>query len=345
MSAPATESAESTGSLTEEQAFERYMERSAPPPDDRRRRAPAAQASEADEPGDVPIEDDEPIDETLDDAIETEDLEAVDADEPEADPSDPIIRFDDGSELALSEVKRGFLRQQDYTRKTQETAELRKAVESERAQYLAEKKHISDQLTPLIQQAESILNNPSALAELEELRQIDPGAYAVKMMDRQQKQAQLQQLEWQRRQLADQAEREEAERFQRERAETANQSRAVLMEKIPAAKKDFASWYKQLGQYVLEQGIPVESWDNEVDHRVITLAWKAMQYDAATRKAPATENRLRKAPQTMRPGAARPPGHARERELREATERAHKSGTVEDLADLLLKRQQARRRR
>lgn len=342
MSAPAGELAESTGSLSEDQVFERYMERSAPPEDRRRERAQSETVDAGDEPAD-----DEALAEPVEGEIDDADLDAEPSDDetPEVDPADPLIRFDDGTELALSEVKRGFLRQSDYTRKTQETAELRKAVEAERAQYLAEKKQVSDQLGPLIQQAIAVLENPSALAELEELRQIDPGAYAVKMMDRQQKQAQLQQLEWQRRQLAEAAEREEAERFQRERAETANQSRAVLMEKIPAAKKDFATWYRDLGRYVLEQGIPAESWDNEVDHHVITLAWKAMQYDAATRKTPATEKRLRNAPQTMRPGAARPPGHARERDLREATERAHKSGTVEDLADLLLKRQQARRRR
>lgn len=272
-----------------------------------------------------------------------EDVQDEDAEEAGS-AGDPVVRFDDGTELPLSEVKRGFLRQQDYTRKTQETAEVRKAVEGERAQLLAEKKQAADRITPLIQQAIAIIDNPATQAELNQLREIDPGAYAVRMMEMQQKRAALAQLDYEQRQLRESAEREEAERFQHERAETAKQSRGVLMEKIPAAKKDFATWYRDLGKWVLDQGIPPEAWDSEVDHRIITLAWKAKQYDEATRKAPATSDRLRKAPQPLRPGAAKQPGHAQARELREATERAYKSGSVEDMAKLqILKGRMARR--
>lgn len=283
--------------------------------------------------------DDEPqVD--LDDATEDEALE--DDEETEA-ASDPVVRFDDGTELPLSEVKRGFLRQQDYTRKTQETAELRKSIETERQQFLAEKKQVAERLTPLIQQVQAVLNDPAAQAQLEELRQVDPGAYAVRMMEMQQRQAQLQQLQMQQAQLRETAEREEIERFQRERAEMAQQSRATLMETIPAAKKDFASWYQELGRYVLEQGIPAELWDNEVDHRVITLAYKAMQYDRATRKTPATKDKLRKAPQPLRPGAAKPAGYAQARAVREATERAHETGSVEDAIKAQLAKMGTRR--
>lgn len=299
----------------------------------------AADPGEDEREDDLQAEDAEPA---ADGEVEGADFEADEDGNVEV-AADPVVRFDDGTELALSEVKRGFLRQSDYTRKTQEVAEQRKAVETERASYLAEKKQAAENLEPLIRAAMDAINNPAAQAELEQLRQIDPGAYAVRIMEQQARQAQIQQLAWQQNQLRESAAREEAEKAQRERMETAERSRATLIETIPAFKKDFKAEYQRLGEYVLAQGIPAEAWDNEVDHSVITLAWKAMQYDAAARKAPATKERLSKAPQTMRPGAARPPGHARERELREATERAHKSGTVEDLADLLLKRQRARR--
>ena len=274
----------------------------------------------------VPVDSGEP-----DESAQVEGDEFADEDEETASPSsDPVVKFDDGTEMPLSEVKRGFLRQQDYTRKTQETAELRKTVEAERANYLAEKKRVSDQLTPLIQQAVAILENPDTQRELAELRQVDPGAYSVRIIEMQQKQAQLQQLQFQQAQLRESAEREEAARYQQERARVAEESRAVLIEKIPAAKKDFASWYQGLGKYVLEQGIPAEAWDNEVDHRVVTLAWKAMQYDNATRKTQATGDQLRKAPQPLRPGASKPAGHAQARSIREATEKAHSSGSIED---------------
>jgi hypothetical protein len=301
------------------------------------------------------IDDREPSDMQSADAgtdvdVETADEPAIEGDEFDGEEdapvqtADPVVKFDDGTELPLSEVKRGFLRQSDYTRKTQEAAELRKTYEAERTQFIAERKSVADRLTPLIQQAEAIINNPATQAELNELRVTDPGAYAVRVMEMQAKQQALAQLQWQQNSLREQAEREEADRFQRERAQTAEQSRAALMDTVPAAKKDFAAWYQGLGKWVLEQGIPAEAWDNEVDHRIILMAWKAKQYDEATRKAPATNDQLRKAPQPLRPGAARPPGHAQARALREATERAHASGSMDDaVAAQLAKLRSARR--
>lgn len=244
--------------------------------------------------------------------------------------ADPLIKFDDGTEMALSEVKRGFLRQQDYTRKTQEVSQTKKAVEAERQQYLAEKQQVADRLGPLIQQARSIIDSQANDPALAQLREVDPGAYAVRMMEIQQRREALARAEYEQQTLRANAEREQQERFVAERRQQAEQSRASLIEAIPAAKKDFGSWYSALGEYVLAQGVPAEIWDNEVDHRVITLAWKAMQYDNATRKAPATKEQLRKAPQPLRPGAARPPGYAQDRMVREATEKAHKSGSIED---------------
>lgn len=326
MAAPATEIPHPTGPLSQGDAIERLLAK------DRAGQIPEPRTAEdlldeRDDDGAVDIEaaDAEPAED-----IDPEAGYGDEGDEQPAASADPVVKFDDGTELALSEVKRGYLRQQDYTRKTQEAAELRKSVEAERATYLAEKKAAADNLEPLIQAAIAIVQNPAQQAELEQLRQLDPGAYAVRMMEMQQRQAQIQQLQWQQAQLRQSAEREEAEKFAAERKQTAERSRATLIESIPAFKKDFNAEYQALGKYVLEQGIPAENWDNEVDHRVITLAWKAMQYDRATRKAPTTGNQLRKAPQPMRPGAAKAPGHAQARALREATERAAKSGSMED---------------
>lgn len=325
MSASAVSIPHETGPMSESEAIDRLVAK------DRAGKIPEPRTMDeiADdlEPGtDVPVDSDEP-----DENAQVEGDEFPDEDEQTAAPSgDPVVKFDDGTEMPLSEVKRGFLRQQDYTRKTQETAELRKTVESERGAYLAEKKQISERLTPLIQQAIAIIENPSTQAELNELRQLDPGAYAVKMMEMQQKQQTLQRLEFEQRQIHEAAAREEAERYHQERAKTAEESRRILIETIPAFKKDFNAAYHSLGEYVLSQGISSERWDNTVEHPDVIMCWKAQQYDNATRKTHATGDQLRKAPQPLRPGAAKPAGHAQARSIREATEKAHASGSIED---------------
>lgn len=338
MSAPAVEIPHATGELSESDAIERLLAKN---------RAGQMSDSVDDDPGTLSDPGDEAdsdleADPDAEPVLEGDEFSADDEDAPTAS-ADPVVKFDDGTELPLSEVKRGFLRQQDYTRKTQEAAELRKSVETERATFLAEKKQAAANIEPLIQAALSIVNNPAQQAELAQLREVDPGAYAVRVMEIQQRQSQLAALQAEQNRLRESAEREEMENYQRERAKAAEQSRATLMETIPAAKKDFNSWYQELGKYVLEQGITAEAWDSEVDHRVILLAWKAKQYDDATRKTGKTTETLRKAPQPMRPGAAKPPGHAQARMLREATERAQASGSLDDAVALRLAKMRASR--
>lgn len=330
-----------TGDLSESDAIERLLakDQAGKIPDPRSPEELLDERSAEDDNESVDVEDPEAQVEGAE--FEEEDGEGV---EVETASADPVVKFDDGTELPLSEVKRGFLRQQDYTRKTQETAELRKTVDAERAQFNAERRAVAERLTPLIQQAEAIITNPSTQAELNELRMTDPGAYAVRMMEMQQKAQSLAQLQAQQAALREQAEHEEMQKFQRERAETATRSRQTLIETIPEAKKDFASWYQDLGRWVLEQGIPAEAWDNEVDHRIITLAYKAKKYDEATRKTPATTDKLRKAPKPLRPGAAKPLGHAQARQLREATERAYSSGSVDDAIALQIAKMTGARR-
>lgn len=345
MSAPATDQSTDSGMLTQDQAVERLLTRErtgsepkARRPDDLLEDLPEEDEDQA--PLDAEgMEDEADLDADSDD--ESEDFD----DEVKKTTADPTVKFDDGTEVPLSEVKRGFLRQQDYTRKTQEVAEVRRTVEAERQAYLAERQQVSERLTPLIQQAISIIENPDMQRELADLRMNDPGAYAVRVMEMQQKQAQLQALQIEQQRLRQSAESEAMQRYQQEAMQMAHESRRVLSETIPAFKKDFDAEYAKLGKWVLEQGVPVEAWDNERDHRIVTLAWKAMQYDLATRKPQKTSDQLRRAPQPMRPGAARPVGHAQSRALREAAEKVAKSGDFDDMVALQLLREKANRRR
>lgn len=73
---------------------------------------------------------------------ESEQEAAPDQKPEEVTPEDPDVTLPDGSKAKWSEVqkwKSGHLMQSDYTRKTQEVAETRKALEQERQQFLRER--------------------------------------------------------------------------------------------------------------------------------------------------------------------------------------------------------------
>jgi len=76
--------------------------------------------------------------EVSDDDDETETAEAPDKDAKPAKVDDTVIvELQSGEKVPLSELKNGYLRQADYSRKTQETSNYRRAVEAEASQLQA----------------------------------------------------------------------------------------------------------------------------------------------------------------------------------------------------------------
>ena len=70
--------------------------------------------------------------ETPEDATEEESPEEVEeVEEVEEEPNGVLLTLDDGTPLTADDIKKGYLRESDYTRKTQKLASERKAVESE----------------------------------------------------------------------------------------------------------------------------------------------------------------------------------------------------------------------
>ena len=83
-----------------------------------------------------PDEDTEVVEEPEETDDEADEVEAQDAGEDQEaeddeDPDSVTVALEDGSQIALSELKKGYLRQNDYSRKTQETANLRKSLEAD----------------------------------------------------------------------------------------------------------------------------------------------------------------------------------------------------------------------
>lgn len=68
-----------------------------------------------------------------------------------------IVTLSDGTELTLEEVERGFLREADYTRKTTELAEQRKALEGQRSNFSALHQNLETNLEALAHFIDSIL--------------------------------------------------------------------------------------------------------------------------------------------------------------------------------------------
>lgn len=253
---------------------------------------------------------------------------------PEAEPEAPLeasagIELSDGTQLTPAEVEAGYLRQGDYTRKTQELATQRREVEEARAGVDAQMTERMGQLEQLAGTLEHEIARyrPSA-AQMQQLRQQNPGEWSARM-------AELQNQDH----MVRAARVEQARLREEQRQASLPAEKAALATADPKAfgLENFEATYQNLGRWITSPeggGLPPEVWDRTTDHRMILLAHKAMKYDQATGPKARAPKNLGKIPKVIRPGAVQraEAGETEEAGYRAAVNRVGEQSSLENLA-------------
>lgn len=267
--------------------------------------------------------------------IEEEEAEESEEEEPgqkaEADPKFKVRIGDEDKELPLSELKRGYMMQADYTRKTQEVAEHRKQFIAKATEYEQGLQQRVGEIGFLAQTLMQQLTETQQTTNWQQLRAENPAEYAARQHDLQAKQ-QLLQRSFNAYQQAQNAQKElGAQKSQQHLAEQAE----LLVTKVPewldpaVAKKEKA----QLAKHLADSGFSPEEITALSDHRLIVLARKAMLADQmAGVRAEAKAKAEKIVPKLNRGGAIAP---ANDPSLK-AAKRFKSSGKVEDGALWLL---------
>lgn len=114
------------------------------------------------------VENDEPEGEADDDTEDDEEAEETEDDD------DPVLTMPDGTEVKFSELQSGYMRQKDYTQKTQALAQERRSLEQQRQEWE------SDQQTALqyLQQQHSQLQDALATFAVDQAEEPDPDSFA-----------------------------------------------------------------------------------------------------------------------------------------------------------------------
>lgn len=254
-------------------------------------------------------------------------------DEPQPDKAaedDPTVTIKvDGKdvEVKLSELKAGYQRTADYTRKTQAVAEERKGVDAERQKVLAERQTYTQNLARFQAQLEGALQEQSK-TDWQALLRSDPVAYLEQQHLAQTRQAQLQQVQQETARVQAIAQAEAKQAYE---AHIADQQR-VLLAKLPEwsdagkANADKAA----LREYLANEGYDADAINSIADARAVMLARKAMLYDRMVEKASAAAKKVATLPTKVeKPGTGESP-HLDRRSS--AFQRLSKTGKVEDAA-------------
>lgn len=271
-------------------------------------------------------------DETPSEEEGAEDEEA-DADDEEAeDASDPMEKLVtvkiDGTEqqIPLKEAIAGYQRQADYSRKTAHVAELRKQVETEAQQVMAERAQYAQLLSALQQQlAEQVQQEP----DWQKLYETDPLEYVrQKDLFREQRER-LGAAAAEQQRVAELMQAHQMQQLQ----EVVKQGREKLSAEIPAWKdqQKFEQDRVRLRQYAQDKlGYSEDEISQVYDPRAVIALHKAMRYDELMAKKPAPN--VQTGPKPLRPGAANAMPQRRSSELTKAKQRLAQTGRVRDAA-------------
>jgi hypothetical protein len=227
------------------------------------------------------------VEELLDEVEETapetdEDGNPVEEpDEPEADSDLAEVEIDGKPYKVPAELKDKFLMQADYTRKTQELAEQRKAVEA-----------TLQQLGSVSQAEQQAMVQVGLIdAQIAEYNDIDWQAWDQSdPQSAQSARLQLLMLNEQRRNAAGQYSQAQHQRTllqQQETAKLLEQGQAVLREKIPDWGQDKAVALRD--HAIKDYGFTAEDLNTVVDPRMLLVLHDAYQYRASQKKQAVTK--------------------------------------------------------
>lgn len=232
--------------------------------------------AEEDEEQDEDSEEDSEEDDSEEDDFIEDDESPKKSESPE-DLYDKLIPVKDGDfegTVTVGEARLGYMRMQNYTRKTTEVAELRKEVEAQKQVYGATVQQLQEHLKVLT--GEDRKPDPA-------LRDTDPGEYAAQMAD-------YNALVEYRRNLEAEQKRLQAEAFERQKKafeEARSAAHQQLLEKLPSWKDDKVREREQraLVKFMKSRGYENEEIASLIDPRAIIVIREALLYSQQKAKA------------------------------------------------------------
>ena len=294
-----------------------------------------------------PTEEEESTEETQDESLEEEPEEEEEVEESSEEPDEEaeeealvyaVTVNGEEQEVTLDELMKGYSRQSDYTKKTQDISEQRKEFEELSKQYTEEISQIQNERGQYVQALEHAIKNSLAGAEQfanidwERLRSEDPVEFALKKDEYRDLQDKVRQNQ------AEQAsvQQKQQEEYRKNLKEHLKRENDLLLEKMP----DWGDPQKQKGiaegirNFAKSAGFSDEEIGGLSDHRSLIMIHKAKLYDDL-QKADVKSKKVKNKPRVVRSGSGVPKGTEQKAKRTKSMNRLKASGRVDDASVLL----------
>jgi len=241
-------------------------------------------------------------------------------------------------EVSLDELMKGYSRQSDYTRKTQEVSEQRKEFDAMKQNMAQEYQQIQAERQQYTQALQSLMEGSMAgidqfaNVDWEVLKETDPIEYVTRKEELREAQEKVQNLQ-----------REQHMAQQRHSAQSQNEHRQMLQQETTALVTALPDWgdsgkqpdiSKNIRSYAMENGFTKEELDSLVDHRSILVLLKAQKYDQL-QNSDVRGKKLKNKPRVIRSGTGGDKKADSKSKRTAKMKRLRSSGHVDDAASIL----------
>ena len=233
-------------------------------------------------------------------------------------------------EVSLDELLNGYSRTADYQKKTQFLAEQRKAVEAERVK-IDEAAKTRDTYAQRLQVIEQLLSQADSGENLQELKETDPIAYAIKVAERSERDKQLQAVQAERQRVSQEQQTLQGQRLHQHIQAEQEKLKSAIPEFKDEAKAEVIR--RDIRSYAKSIGFSDQELSQVYDSRAVQTLYKAMQYEKLVAGKAGATKKVASAPKTLKPGTSNPQSSEQEAKKKDFAQ-LRKTGNKRDAARL-----------
>ena len=292
-----------------------------------------------------PTEEEESTEETQDESLEEETEEEVEEteseeseEEIEENPLYAVTVNGEEQEVSLEELTKGYSRQSDYTRKTQELASERNNMAQLQEQWAAEisqaqneRQQYVNALGQIVQQSMIGLEQFNDI-DWDTLKEEDPIAWVTKNQELKDAQERIRTYQHQ----AIQAEKQSNQEVAKMRAMAAQEEHKKLVQVLPEWSDNEArgKLATDLWSYAETQGFTENELNEVIDHRQFLVLMKAKKYEDL-QNADVKSKKIKNKPKVIRAGKGTNKKQTTSSKRNAQMKRLRQTGHVDDAATLL----------
>jgi len=286
-----------------------------------------------------PVEEDNPLEEEPEESEEDDDYEGTDNRSEEGEDLLYAVTVNgEEQEVTLDELLKGYSRQSDYTRKTQEISEQRKKAESVAQTWAAETDQIRNERQQYMQTLQNIIDNSGQQfdqfidVDWDTLKETNPIEYVTKREEYREVQDRIKSLQQQQHAVAQKQAADSAQLH----AQTLHREHQRLVEVLP----EWGDPEKQreigveIRDYARTQGFADKEISDLIDHRSVLVLRKSMLYDKLN-SSDVKSKKLKNKPRVVRSGKGASKSTEKRSSRAKSMKRLQQTGHVDDAAVLL----------